>query len=93
MSVSVIIPTLEAAEQIGPLLDALRRQTVRPDEVLVVDSISAVGASLPRIRSPICGLCTGAASLPGNRQDTEQQTEECAAAKRSARGVAKTCSL
>ena len=45
MSVSVIIPTLEAAEQIGPLLDALRRQTVRPDEVLVVDSGSRDGTA------------------------------------------------
>lgn len=45
MSVSVIIPTLEAAGQIGPLLDALRRQTVRPDEVLVVDSCSRDGTA------------------------------------------------
>lgn len=45
MSVSVIIPTLEAAGQIGPLLDALRRQTVRPDEVLVVDSGSRDGTA------------------------------------------------
>ena len=45
MSVSVIIPTLEAAEQIGPLLGALRRQTVRPDEVLVVDSGSRDGTA------------------------------------------------
>ena len=45
MSVSVIIPTLEAAGQIGPLLDALRRQTVRADKVLVVDSGSRDGTA------------------------------------------------
>ena len=39
-TVSVIIPTLNAAREIENLLDALRIQTVRPDEVLIIDSSS-----------------------------------------------------
>ena len=42
-TVSVIIPTLNAAGEIGPLLESLGSQTVRPDEVLVVDSSSDDG--------------------------------------------------
>lgn len=39
-SVSVVIPTLNAADRIASLLSALLSQTVRPQEVLVVDSSS-----------------------------------------------------
>lgn len=39
-SVSVVIPTLNAEREIGPLLDELLAQTVAPSEVLVVDSSS-----------------------------------------------------
>ena len=38
--VSVIIPTLNAGEQLRKLLDMLNRQTVQPTEILVVDSES-----------------------------------------------------
>jgi len=40
-SVSVIIPTLNAEEEIGHLLDLLRTQTCVPDEILVIDSESS----------------------------------------------------
>ncbi|MFN3396796.1 MAG: glycosyltransferase family 2 protein [Thermodesulfovibrionales bacterium] len=40
MTVSVIIPTLNAASSITPLLERLRTQEVRPDEVIVIDSSS-----------------------------------------------------
>lgn len=39
-SVSVIIPTCNAGEYIGAQLDVLLRQTVRPCEIIVVDSAS-----------------------------------------------------
>lgn len=39
-TVSVVIPTLNAAAEIGPLLDALLSQSFAPSEVLVVDSAS-----------------------------------------------------
>ena len=37
---TVIIPTLNAADQIGPLIGALRRQSLPPEEILIVDSRS-----------------------------------------------------
>ncbi len=40
MSVSVIIPTLNGAGTIGPLLRGLKDQTLPPDEIIVVDSSS-----------------------------------------------------
>ena len=40
MSVSIVIPTLEAGEQIVSLLKAIEAQTRKPDEVWVVDSSS-----------------------------------------------------
>ncbi len=40
MGVSVVIPTLNAQAQIGRLLDALNAQSLRPQEILVVDSES-----------------------------------------------------
>ncbi|BDR55411.1 rhamnosyltransferase [Bombiscardovia apis] len=40
MTVSVIIPTLNAGEQITELLETLSAQDLRPDEILVVDSQS-----------------------------------------------------
>ena len=40
MSISIIIPTLNAGEHIGALLDALSKQTIRADEIIVVDSHS-----------------------------------------------------
>ena len=45
--VSVIIPTLNAAGEIGPLLESLVSQELTPEEVLVVDSESDDGT--PRI--------------------------------------------
>ena len=45
MRVSVIIPTLNAGAWIVPLLESLRTQSRRPDEVLVVDSDSADGTA------------------------------------------------
>ena len=38
--ISVIIPTLNAERQIGPLLDALKEQSKLADEIIVVDSES-----------------------------------------------------
>ena len=38
MSVSVILPTLNAADEIAALLAALMDQTQPPEEILVVDS-------------------------------------------------------
>ena len=45
MSVSVIIPTLEAGKQIVPLLKSIESQTRKPDEVWVVDSSSSDGTA------------------------------------------------
>lgn len=42
-SVSVVIPTLNAAEEIGELLSLLEVQTVVPTEVIVIDSASDDG--------------------------------------------------
>lgn len=42
-SVSVVIPTLNAQGEIGPLLDNLAAQSVKPAEILVVDSSSDDG--------------------------------------------------
>lgn len=39
-SVSVIIPTLNAASEIGGLIGALEAQSLKPEEILVVDSSS-----------------------------------------------------
>ena len=41
MSISVIIPTLNAEKDLPSLLRALRTQTLRPEEILIVDSESA----------------------------------------------------
>lgn len=41
MSVSVVIPTLNAGQEIQPLLEVLLRQTRPADEIVVVDSSSA----------------------------------------------------
>ena len=43
MSISVIIPTLNAEKDLPSLLRALRTQTLRPEEILIVDSESADG--------------------------------------------------
>ena len=40
MRISLIIPTLNAGKELGTLLDALRAQTMPPDEIIVVDSAS-----------------------------------------------------
>ena len=40
MSISVIIPTLNAEKELPALLEALREQSLRADEILVVDSES-----------------------------------------------------
>lgn len=41
MKLSVIIPTLNAEKELPALLEALGRQTVQPEEILVIDSESA----------------------------------------------------
>ncbi len=38
--ISLIIPTLNAEKYMEPLLDALKQQTLQPDEIIVVDSES-----------------------------------------------------
>ena len=43
MSISVIIPALNAEKDLPSLLQALRTQTLRPEEILIVDSESADG--------------------------------------------------
>lgn len=44
-SVSVAVPTLNAAGRIGSLLEKLKKQTVKPLEILVVDSSSEDGTA------------------------------------------------
>lgn len=41
LKTSIIIPTLNAACEIQTLLAAIRRQTIQPDEILIIDSASA----------------------------------------------------
>ena len=45
MTISVIIPTLNAAQHLQPLLSRLREQSFPPDEILVVDSASTDGTA------------------------------------------------
>lgn len=45
-SISVVIPTLDAADEIEPLLDSLEAQSLRPIEIIVVDSESIDGTLL-----------------------------------------------
>lgn len=45
MRVSMVIPTLNAEGEIGPLLDKLRAQTLPLDEIVVVDSSSDDGTA------------------------------------------------
>jgi rhamnosyltransferase len=45
IGISVIIPTLTAGPQFAGLIESLRTQTLRPDEVLVVDSESIDGTA------------------------------------------------
>lgn len=53
-SLSVVIPTLNAAGEIDELLTLIETQTLRPFDILVVDSSSEDG---PLTRSPsILGL-------------------------------------
>ncbi len=40
IKISIIIPTLNAEKDIAPLIEALRTQTVKPDEIIIVDSES-----------------------------------------------------
>ena len=40
MKISLIIPTLNAAEYLPKLIDILERQTLKADEIIVVDSQS-----------------------------------------------------
>ena len=37
---SLIIPTLNAEKDICPLIDSLKKQTIVPDEIIIVDSES-----------------------------------------------------
>lgn len=41
MKISVVIPTLNAAAEIGSLLIAITNQTLKPDEIIIVDSESS----------------------------------------------------
>ena len=41
MKISVIIPTLNAENEISGLLDAINKQQIKPDEILVIDSMSS----------------------------------------------------
>ena len=55
MKLSVIIPTLNAEKELPALLEALGRQTVQPEEILVIDSESAdrtaeIARSFDRVR-------------------------------------------
>ena len=45
MTVSLIIPTLNAGALLPPLIEALRGQTLPPDELLIVDSSSKDGTA------------------------------------------------
>ena len=45
MTVSLIIPTLNAGALLPPLIEALRGQTLPPDELLIVDSSSEDGTA------------------------------------------------
>ncbi len=45
MKISLIIPTLNGAETIGELLEGLAGQTLRPEEVIVIDSGSEDGTA------------------------------------------------
>lgn len=54
-SVSLIVPTLDAGAEIGPLVEALLGQSRVPDEIVVVDSSSEdrtveVASSYPQVR-------------------------------------------
>ena len=40
ITISLIIPTLNAAEYMPGLIDILGRQTRKPDEIIVIDSES-----------------------------------------------------
>lgn len=54
LSISVIVPTLNAENEIGVLLAGLMRQTVMPEEILVIDSSS--DDNTERIVSGFSGL-------------------------------------
>lgn len=41
MSISLVIPTLDAQAEIGELLNRILSQTCCPDEIIVVDSASS----------------------------------------------------
>ena len=43
-TISLIIPTLNAGKQLQNLIDAVKKQTRRPDEILIVDSSSDDGS-------------------------------------------------
>jgi len=45
VSISVIIPTCEAGALLEPLIRSLQHQTVRPDEIVVIDSESSDGTA------------------------------------------------
>lgn len=51
-SVSVVIPTLNAKEEIGQLLSLIESQSARPDEILVVDSSSEDGTAAEVSKHP-----------------------------------------
>ena len=68
MTISVIIPTLNEEDNIGVLLTALRQQTLRPEEVIVVDAGSS-DETLARARSfPEVTVLTAAPPVGAQRQ-------------------------
>lgn len=52
MRISLVIPTRNAGPQLKKLWETLRRQTLRPDEILVVDSQSTDGTAQVAARLP-----------------------------------------
>ena len=55
-SLSVVVPTLNAAAEIGALLGLIEGQTLRPREILVVDSSSDDGTAAEVANHPEVGL-------------------------------------
>lgn len=57
-SLSVVIPTLNAAAEIGALLSLIEGQTLRPHEILVIDSSSDDGTAAEVANYPKVGFLT-----------------------------------
>ena len=63
MTVSVIIPVLNAAHTITHLLDALQTQSCIPDEIIIADSSSDDGTA------ELCAACPGVSVISIRRRD------------------------